>query len=89
MNGFNGERVKHICELNHAVIKIRHTHERVDAFSTGVSEKTQGEYSATGCRSRNLISFLNRQMSNGRLKGYFKNLYSSELFQEFVRKSGF
>ena len=52
MKGFNGERVKHICELNHAVIKIRHTHERVDAFSTGVSEKTQGEYSATGCRSK-------------------------------------
>ena len=52
INGFNGERVKHICELKHAVINIRHPHERVDAFSTGVSEKSQGEYSGTGCTSQ-------------------------------------
>ena len=56
MNGLNDERVKHLCELKHAVINIIHHTKNADqhAFTTGVSEKSQGEYKGQDAHVNNL-----------------------------------
>ena len=50
MNSLNDQRVKPLCELKHAAINIIHHTKNAgqDAFTTGVSEKSQGEYKGQG-----------------------------------------
>ena len=56
MNGLNDQRVNPLCELKHAAINIIHHTKNAgqDAFTTGVSEKSLGEYKGQDAHVNNL-----------------------------------